>query len=50
MYNVADWDNEMAKDMLPLDQEMEAFGEEMPKPKFTEQDCKEAAAGKYCDT
>ena len=29
----------MAKDMLPLDQEMAAFGEEMPKPKFTKKDC-----------
>ena len=45
----------MAKDMLPLDQEMEAFGEEPPKPGFTVEDCKQAkkeTSAEYsdCDT
>ena len=31
---VNDWSNSMADGMLPLDQEMAAFGEKMPEPKY----------------
>ncbi|ELU01505.1 hypothetical protein CAPTEDRAFT_173491 [Capitella teleta] len=31
---VHDWSNSMADGMLPLDQEMAAFGEKMPEPKY----------------
>ena len=31
---IGDWDNEMARGFLPLDKEVEAFGEKMPEPKY----------------
>jgi hypothetical protein len=31
---VNDWSNSMADGMLPLDQEMAAFDEKMPEPKY----------------
>ncbi len=31
---IEDWDNKMAADMLPLDQEAEAFGEKPPQAQF----------------
>ncbi len=38
---IGDWSNEMAKDMMPLEQEMEAFGEKMPEAKYDKEACKE---------
>lgn len=31
---VKEWDNKMAKDMLPLDKEAEAFGETPPEAQY----------------
>lgn len=32
--DIGEWNNEMAKDMMTLEQEMAAFGEQMPAPKY----------------
>ena len=32
--NIGDWNNDLAKDMMTLEQEMAAFGEQMPEPKY----------------
>lgn len=40
--DIGEWNNEMAKDMMTLEQEMAAFGEQMPAPKYnSRQDGKE---------
>lgn len=32
--NVSHWNNELAKDMMSLEEEAEAFGDTAPQPKF----------------
>jgi len=32
---IGEWSNELAKDMMTLEQEMAAFGEVMPQPKYS---------------
>jgi len=32
--NVNDWSNDMAKGMMSIQQEVEAFGETMPEPQY----------------
>ena len=31
--DIGEWDNDMAKNMMSLEQELEAFGEELPEPR-----------------
>ena len=35
------WSNDMAQGMMPLEEEMAAFGEVMPEPKYNKEACKE---------
>lgn len=35
--NVNDWNNELAKDFLPLEKEAEAFGEMVAGPKYNQE-------------
>ena len=35
--NIDNWHNDMAKDMMSIPQELEAFGEEMPEAKYNKQ-------------
>ena len=41
MNKIEEWDNQMAKDMLPLDKEAEAFGDKPPEAKFDKVESKE---------
>ena len=41
--NVSHWDNELAKGMMTLEEEAEAFGDLAPEPKFLKNFCSEAA-------
>ena len=41
--NVSHWDNELAKGMMTLEEEAEAFGDMAPEPKFDKSYLTEAA-------
>ena len=32
--SIGDWNNDLAKGMMSIEQEMEAFGEKMPEPQY----------------
>lgn len=47
---IEEWDNKMAKDMLPLDKEAEAFGETPPEAQYDKETSEEQENKENVDT